>query len=61
MALKRVGVLWKKTDKKNREYFSGNIDMGVMGEVPIMIFENEKAEEKHPDYTIHLVTEEESE
>jgi len=59
MALKRIGALWKKTDKKGKEYYSGNVDLGALGEIRVMVFENEpKQEENHPDWTIHLATDE---
>jgi uncharacterized protein (DUF736 family) len=60
MALKRVGALWNKTDKKKKDYMSGTMDLGALGAINVMIFQNEKAEENHPDWTIHLVTPDES-
>ena len=56
MALKRVGALWKKTDKKSREYLSGALDLGALGEARIMVFQNDKQEENYPDYVVSLVT-----
>ena len=61
MALKRIGALWEKTDKKGRDYLSGTIDLGVLGEMNIMIFQNDKVEEHHPDWAIHLVQEDKEE
>jgi uncharacterized protein (DUF736 family) len=55
MALKRVGALWQKIDKKGDEFFSGSLDMGVMGEARVMVFKNEKAEENHPDMVVSLI------
>lgn len=56
MTLKKVGVLWKKEAKNNKEYMTGTLDLGVLGETRIMIFANDKKEDKHPDYTISLVS-----
>ncbi len=56
MGLKRIGALWNKEDKNNQPYFSGTLDMGVLGEAQIMVFQNKhKEEENHPDAVIHLV------
>lgn len=56
MALKKVGALWKKTDKKGNEFYSGMVDLGMAGEANVMVFHNEKAEDKHPDMVVHLVS-----
>ena len=62
MALKRIGVLWRKKDKNGKDYYSGNVDLGALGEIRVMVFENEpKQEENHPDWTIHLATDEKEE
>lgn len=31
------------------------VDLGGLGEMRIMVFKNEKAEENHPDWAINLV------
>ena len=59
MGLKRVGALWNKKDKKGRDYMSGTVEFGNLGAINIMAFKNEKTEENHPDWTIHLITEDE--
>ena len=56
MALKRIGALWNKKDKKKREYMSGTVDLGMLGEARIMVFANEKTEDNHPDWVISLAT-----
>ena len=61
MALKRIGALWNKTDKKGQDYMSGTLEMGALGHINIMIFQNEKAEENHPDWSVQLVVEDEPE
>jgi len=60
MALKRVGALWNKTDKKQKDYMSGTMDLGALGAINVMIFQNDKVEENHPDWAIHLLTPDES-
>jgi len=55
MALKKVGALWKKSDKKGQNYLSGSLDLGALGEATIMVFKNEKSGKNQPDYTVHLV------
>jgi uncharacterized protein (DUF736 family) len=56
MGLKRIGALWNKEDKNNQPYFSGTLDLGVLGEAQIMIFPNKRKEEdNHPDAIISLV------
>jgi len=57
MALKRIGVLWKKQDKDGKDYYSGSMDLGVMGDAKVMVFQNERKEEtNHPDMLVHLLT-----
>lgn len=55
---KQIGVLWKKTynkDGEEKQFLSGVIDLGAMGEVNIAIFSNDnKKDIKHPDYNVIL-------
>lgn len=54
MALKKIGVLWRKTGK-DKDFLSGTLDLSVFGKANIMVFENtKKKSEKSPDYTIQL-------
>ena len=55
MALKEIGVLWRKEGKKG-PYLTGTLDLGVLGKVNIAVFENEKNEgaDKKPDARIML-------
>ncbi len=56
MGLKKIGALWSKEDKNKKPYLSGTLDLGVLGEVQIMIFQNKhKEEENQPDATISLI------
>jgi hypothetical protein len=57
---KRIGALWRKSAKgaDKKDFLSGTIDLGVLGEVNIMVFENEKPEKNQPHYTIHVPIEE---
>lgn len=61
MALKKVGVLWKKDSKQNKEYLTGALDLGALGQSRIMVFANEKKSDKQPDYTISLVSDDDKE
>ena len=52
-----IGALWlnyRKNDKDEKEpYFSGTIDLGILGEVKIGIFKNHyKEKDSQPDYNI---------
>lgn len=53
--MKQIGALWKK-EGKHGDYFSGEIDLGVLGNAKIAVFQNEKGEgdEKKPDARIVL-------
>jgi len=55
LALKEIGVLWRKEGKKG-SYLTGTLDLGVLGKVNIAVFENEKKEgdDKKPDARIML-------
>ena len=56
MSLKKVGVLWKKKDKNDKEFYSGVLDAGVLGHITVMVFPNSfKENEDQPDATINLV------
>jgi len=53
-----IGHLWIKKDRQNREYLAGVVSLGLFGEVPIVIFkEDKKDNEKAPDYVIRSATE----
>jgi uncharacterized protein (DUF736 family) len=53
--LKKIGVLWKKSDKHDKDYLAGQLDLGVFGKVQIAVFQTpEKQNEQSPDATIHL-------
>ena len=56
MALKRIGALWANHDEKTKTRYSGKIDLGACGDIDVLIFDNEKQEENHPDLTVHLIT-----
>ena len=58
MPLKRIGALWGKTDKNKKEYLSGSIDLGGLGEMKIMVFQNDKEDDNHPDWIIQLIGDE---
>ena len=55
MALKKIGALWKKSDKHGKDYLTGQLDLGILGKVQIAVFQNpEKQNVQSPDATIHL-------
>ena len=55
MALKKIGALWKKSDKHGKDYLTGQFDLGVLGKVQIVLFQTpEKQNYQSPDATIHL-------
>jgi hypothetical protein len=56
MALKRIGAFWENQDPKSKTRYSGKIELGALGDIDVVIFDNEKQEEKHPDLTLHLIT-----
>lgn len=51
MARSKIGALWLK-EGANGKYFSGVIE-DLRGDVPIVIFKNDRKEQdNHPDYII---------
>jgi hypothetical protein len=57
VAAKKVGVLWLKTSKDGKtKYWSGVVNLGLLGDIQISILRNTfKKEENQPDYNILLV------
>jgi len=45
MALKSIGALWRRESKKG-EFLTGMLDLGILGQVQIGIFQNEKSSER---------------
>ena len=59
MPFKKVGVLWKKSDKHDNDYLCGQLDLGVLGEVRIAVFNStEKTSENSPEATVHIFIDE---
>jgi len=58
--MKKGGALWKKKGKATKEFLFGTLDMGVLGEISVMIFPHDRPDkgEKEPDFTICLPTKE---
>jgi uncharacterized protein (DUF736 family) len=52
--MKTVGALWKKEKENGKPFLSGKIDLGVLGEIDIAVFPNEKQKEGQPQYRICL-------
>jgi uncharacterized protein (DUF736 family) len=53
--LKKIGVLWKKKDKNKEEFYSGSLDLGVLGTVQLAVFPNNNKKENQPDFAINLM------
>ena len=52
---RQVGVLWKTEPDNEKPYYSGDLDLGVLGRIKLIIFLEDKKEGKHyPDGTIHV-------
>jgi len=54
--LKKVGVLWKKEDKKQNKLLAGNIDFGAIGQVGVLIYPAKKDKPEQPDYVVYLAS-----
>lgn len=49
----RIGSLWNRTSEDGKNYKSGVMDFGPLGELHVALFrETEKKSEKHPDYVM---------
>ena len=53
---KQIGALWRHQKEGVGSFLSGTLDMGALGSVPIVIFQNQRKEEgsNQPDYRIML-------
>ena len=60
MALKRIGALWLKEREDGSKFMAGEIEIDEQ-KYSIMVFKNtRKKEDKHPDYNIAIVTDEQN-
>ncbi len=51
---KKIGALWLKTSKDGETFYSGVIE-DLRGDIPIVVFQNNRKEkENQPDYNIVL-------
>ncbi len=59
---KNIGALWLKEyekDGKKKRMLSGQLDLGALGTVNIVVFKNEEKEkDNQPDYRIFLSNQE---
>jgi|Deesub1362A_J573_1020465.scaffolds.fasta_scaffold00319_4 uncharacterized protein (DUF736 family) len=56
MAFTKIGSLWLKRDKKNRQYLAGYLNTNG-GKIHVSIYMNEKKEkEGQPDYLVYEQT-----
>jgi hypothetical protein len=51
---KKVGILWEYATSTNTPYFSGYIDLGIGGQVKVVVFRNDYKEGNQPDYNIFI-------
>ncbi len=55
MAKKKIGNFWSKRTKTGEEYWTGVLNNGVGGDVPVILFHNgKKEEEKQPDLCLYI-------
>jgi uncharacterized protein (DUF736 family) len=56
-ASKQIGALWRRAARQGDtgEYLKGNLDLGALGQVSIVVFQNNrKQKDNEPDYRIVL-------
>jgi hypothetical protein len=47
------GYFWWKTDSRGKKYLAGVVSMGINGEIPVVIFEEEnKPNDAAPDFVM---------
>jgi hypothetical protein len=52
---KVIGALWIRESREGRKYYSGQLDLGVLGNVQIAIFKNDRRQhDRSPEYNIVL-------
>lgn len=57
--LTKVGALWLQ-EKAGRKYMSGKLDKELAAGVRVFVYKNDhKTSEKHPDYTLHAIVDDE--
>ena len=55
-----VGHLWKKEDRNGKSYLAGVLSLGILGEIPIVVFEeSSKDRDGGADYTIRMASDRE--
>jgi hypothetical protein len=55
MQFRQIGVLWKIDPENENPYYSGELDLGVLGRINLAIFlEDKKKGGNYPDGTIHV-------
>jgi hypothetical protein len=60
MALQKVGALWL-AEKDGKKYFRGTVNEQIAAGSKVFVYRNTyKTEEKHPDYTLHVAVDENS-
>lgn len=56
MAFTKASSLWKKKDSKQKEYLQGQLELGVLGNFNIMIYQNNTSKPGQPEFTMYVVT-----
>ena len=52
---RQIGVLWKTEPENEKLYYSGELDLGVLGRIKLVMFlEDKKEGNNYPDGTIHV-------
>ncbi|MBI4575558.1 MAG: hypothetical protein HY722_04770 [Planctomycetes bacterium] len=56
MAKDRIGVGWARSyDQGTKSYIAGSLDLGVLGDLPFAVFENERRDEARKQPTHRVV------
>ena len=60
MLLRQIGVLYKREYENNKPYYSGELDLGVLGRIRLAIFIQKFKKDPHdPDGFIQIELQEE--
>lgn len=58
MTLRKVGAMWLR-EKNGKKYMSGSVNESLPSGTKLLMYRNDyKKDEKHPDYTLHVVDDE---
>ena len=55
MSFRQIGVFWKTEPEKGKPFYSGEVDLGVLGRIRLSMFlDNNKKGQTDPDATLHV-------